>query len=70
MTGRSGDRSGLFGGSTLRFAVATILGWCGSMAFVYALGGAAAINEWSALGGLAGPGIWVLYRCALTVLKR
>lgn len=52
----------LFEGSVLQFAIGTIVTWLMAMAFVFVFFGRSAINEWSALGALASPAIWLLSR--------
>lgn len=60
----------LYGHGVLRFATSTIATWLLAMIFVYLVGGRASINQWSALGALASPAIWLLWCLIRNLLKR
>lgn len=60
----------VFEGGVRRFAAVTILIWVGAMIFVYLVGGRASVNQWSALGSLAAPAIWLLSCVVRAKFKR
>ncbi|WP_034302974.1 hypothetical protein [Herbaspirillum sp. RV1423] len=60
---------GLFGRSTMAFAVNTLIIWVFAMVIAYLVGGYAVLNPYTAIGALAAPALWLLVNSFCTWYK-